>query len=307
MPYLSTAPPPRRNQKHARVASDSKSRFGPIPAYVTDTQREDIDRQCNSYLRDIGASISALNQACNLRHETAQRRLQQSYGKSSNFLMRWAAGSDESGQAGKSDEQIDEENREWTIDQFRRGVLEHLNHWYKLSFKNVEEMVRIRTEREEEKLKSSLSDARNRNIRLSSAYDDLAESNIDTLAHDTYNPALDVNGGAAGPELTPEQLQLFEEENDSLMKHYNDTLTQVTQTEKSLMEIQSLQTTIAQNLETQGNVIADLVLNADRTDENVTRGNKELKRASEKTRWPKYMYHVTLYLCAGLVVWDLIF
>lgn len=273
---------------------------------MSDKEREDIDRQCNTILRDIGGSITALNQACSLRHETAQRTLQQKYGKSTNFLMRWAAGGEENSDAGKSGEQIDEEKREWTIDQFRKGVLEHLNHWYTISFKNVEEMLRIRTEREEEKLKSTLSDARNRNLKLPSAYDDLADSNINTRAHDTYNPALDQTFDT-GPELTQEQLQLFEEENDSLMKHYSDTLTQVTQAEKSLMEIQSLQTTIAQNLVAQGEVIADLVVNADMTDENVLRGNRELKRASERTRWPKYMYHVTLYLCAGLVVWDLIF
>ena len=102
-------------------------------------------------------------------------------------------------------------------------------------------------------------------------------------------------------------MQLFEEENNSLINHYNATLTQVTQVEKSLVEISSLQQTLIGHLNVQGEMIGNLVADAERTDENVQKGNKELKRATERTSTAKIMYHSTLWLCAGLVVWDLIF
>ena len=54
-------------------------------------------------------------------------------------------------------------------------------------------------------------------------------------------------------------------------------------------------------------MIGGLVEDASKTDENVSKGNKELKRAMERTSTAKIMYHTTWGLCAVLVVWDLIF
>ncbi|KAK5070150.1 syntaxin ufe1 [Lithohypha guttulata] len=310
VPYLSTAPPPRRNQKHARVNSKTHD---DIPAYLTDKQREDIDSQTAALLIRLNSTYQNLEQANNLRHENTQRRLERKYGKSTNFLLRWAAGGDEeiAGDAGKPERQKAEEVEERDIYQHRLGVLYYLKAVSLRAAVNArQDMVDKRLEREREKAESTLSDVRNRNVKLQLAFDfddDLANTTIDTRGRDTYNPALSPDGDSGGQELTKEQLQLFEQENSSLMNHYNETLTQVTQAEKSLLEISSLQQTLVSQLSEQGELISNLVIDADRTDENVQRGNKELKRATERTRWPRYMYHVTLYLCAGLVVWDLIF
>lgn len=250
-----------------------------------------------------------------MRHETAQRKLEKKYGKSTNFLIRWAAGGeDASANAGKSEERIVEEGQEKTTHMFREGVLWYLNWGLKNAVTFQQEMVEIRLEREREKRASVLYDQRNKNVRPQRTVDaenldgDGAYGNIDLRGHDTYNPALETNGDHGGRlELSPEQLQLFEEENNSLLNHYNETLAQVTQTEKSLMEISSLQQTLVGHLTVQGEMIGNLVADAERTDENVQRGNKELKRATERTSTAKIMYHTTLWLCAGLVVWDLIF
>lgn len=261
-------------------------------------------------MRNINGNITNLQQACSLRHETAQRRLEKKYGKSTNFLLRWAAGGEDAdvGDAGKSDEHIAEEGQERTIHMFREGVLWYLNWRLKDAVQTQQEMVEKRLEREREKKASALYDERNRNIKLESTFEDgFPDTNVDTRGRDVYNPALDINGDGEAQELSPEQLQLFEEENSSLMNHYNETLTQVTQVEKSLVEISSLQQTLVGHLTVQGEMIGNLVSDAERTDENVQKGNKELKRATERTSTAKIMYHTTLWLCAGLVMWDLIF
>ena len=90
-----------------------------------------------------------------------------------------------------------------------------------------------------------------------------------------------------GQELSEEQMQLFEEENRGLFEHLNDQLAKVTQAEKSLMEISSLQQTLVGHLSVQGEMIGQLVEDASNTDENVRKGNKELKRASERSSTAK--------------------
>lgn len=194
-------------------------------------------------------------------------------------------------------------------------MLWYLNWKLNVAVQKRQEMVEKRLEREREKQASALYDERNKYVRSLVGLEDETEKdsdlvgvNVDMRGRDTYNPAVaDSYASGAGQELTPEQMQLFEEENNSLMQHYTETLTQVTQVEKSLLDISSLQQTLVGHLTVQGEMIGGLVEDAQRTDENVSRGNKELKRAMERTSTAKIMYHTTLWICAGLVVWDAIF
>lgn len=76
--------------------------------------------------------------------------------------------------------------------------------------------------------------------------------------------------------------------------------------EKSLLEISELQTTLAANLAMQSEHIDQLVQDSYLTTENVGRGNKELKRASERTSTAKWLFRGTCAFCTFLVVWDLV-
>ncbi len=108
-------------------------------------------------------------------------------------------------------------------------------------------------------------------------------------------------------QLTPEQLQLFATESQDLLSQYSDTLSQVRTAQSSLLEISSLQTTLAQNLDVQSAHIQQLVTDSVGTEENVTGGNTQLKRAIERRSVARDVFWATVGLCAGLVVWDLIF
>ncbi|MCJ1346653.1 hypothetical protein MMC31_004871 [Peltigera leucophlebia] len=107
--------------------------------------------------------------------------------------------------------------------------------------------------------------------------------------------------------LTREQLQLFAEENNELLTHYNDRLSQVRTAQSSLLEISSLQTQLAQNLDVQSAHIQQLVTDSLNTSENVASGNKQLKKAAERRSLARDLFFATCGLCVTLVVWDLIF
>lgn len=288
---------------------------GDIPTFLTDPQREDIDTQTTTLLRDLSSSISSLHEAAKLAHETAQQRLDKKYGKSTNFLMRWAAGDQNDKDAGKSPEQISEEGIATTTFTFRQGVLSYLEHRLKYAVEQQQGMLAIRAEREREKKASVLYDEANRHVKLQRTYDESLDDpwadgmnkDIDTRDYAAYNPALQADPAPPGFDLTPEQLQLFEEENNALLNHYQDQLAQATQAEKSLMEISSLQQQLVGHLSVQNETIDLLVADAERTDENVQKGNKELKRATERSSTARLVYYGTLGVCGTLIVWDLIF
>ena len=163
-----------------------------------------------------------------------------------------------------------------------------------------QEMVEIRAEREREKERSVLwkinanAPARQESMNGSAA-------GFPAMVDSSYDPS------SIESQLSPEQLQLFESENSTLLNHYNDTMKQVTQAEKSVLEIASLQQTLISHLATQGEMIEQLVTDAQNTDENVRRGNKELKKASERGSTAKMVFWATVGICGFLIGWDLAF
>lgn len=75
--------------------------------------------------------------------------------------------------------------------------------------------------------------------------------------------------------------------------------------EKSLLEISELQTTLATNLSVQAAHIDQLVEDSYLTTENVGSGNKELKRATERSSTARMIFYGTSAFCLTLVLWDL--
>jgi syntaxin 18 len=301
-PYLSYAPPPRRSQQQRRSTEQ-------VPDYLDDEQREDIDAQTSQFLREINGNITDLTSAVSIHHDTATKVLEKKYGKPSGLLWRWAGGTDADADAGKSEQQLDDEGRLKTLKSFRDGVLWYLNNRLNRVVITQQEMVGIRLDRERERQKSILYDARNKDVRLSIYETDYGD--VDLRGHDTfpdngYNPTLD-DQQTEGQELSPEQMQLFERENHELFDHLNSQLDKVQQAEKSLIEISELQSTLVGHLSVQGEMIGQLVDDAGKTDENVRRGNKELQKASERGSVAQMVFYGTASLCGFLVVWDLIF
>ena len=315
-PYLSTAPPPRQK----RTGPERHSTFshipgGDVPEHLNDSQREAIDSETSSVLRDINNKITNLTSAVNLQHDTSKKVLEKKYGKPSGVLWRWAAGDGDTPDAGKPQNQIDEEGTLRTSRMFRDGVLWYLSKVLNDTITVQQEMVEKRLEREQQKQMSILYNPRNKGVRASRGAESTANGGLEGLpptqnlrGHDEYKPSDDSSaGGAVEQELSPEQLQLFEEENRGIFEHFNDQLAKVTQVEKSLFEIGSLQQTLVGHLSVQGEMIDTLVSDAMNTDQNIRKGNKELKRASERGSTARWVFYATAGFCSFLVVWDLIF
>ena len=306
-PYLSSSAPPRRSHKPSRKASIAAG--VEVPSHLDDTQREAIDSQTSSVLREINGNITNLSSAVSLQHDTATKVLEKKYGKPTGLLWRWTGGDGDAPDAGKSKKQLDEEGRVKTTKEWREGVLWYLNKKLETAVSSQQEMVEIRLERERQRQMSVLYDQRNKNVRLEREPETVngEYGNIDLRGHDKYNPAPDQYHESGGQELSPEQMQLFEQENSALFNHLNDQLAKVTQAEKSLMEIGSLQQTLVGHLSVQGEMIGQLVDDAADTEGNVKRGNKELKKASERGSTAKMVCWASAGLCSFLIVWDLIF
>ena len=280
-----------------------------VPTHLDDSQRESIDSQTSAVLREINGNITNLSSAVSIQYDTSTKLLEKKYGKPSGVLWKWAAGDGDVPDAGKGAQQLDNEGRMKTTKSFREGVLWYLNKNLETALGTQQEMVEIRLDRERQRQMSVLYDQRNSNVKLQREPEMVngEYGNIDLRGHDTYNPASDPYAQSQGQELSEEQMQLFEEENRGLFEHLNDQLAKVTQAEKSLMEISSLQQTLVGHLSVQGEMIGQLVEDASNTDENVRKGNKELKRASERSSTAKAVFWGTAGLCSFLVVWDLIF
>lgn len=126
----------------------------------------------------------------------------------------------------------------------------------------------------------------------------------------SYNPAMDLSASEAKQietTLSPEQLQLFASENSALLSHYSSQLTRVTQAEKSLLEIADLQNQLVGHLDVQAELVGQVVADAADTEGDVSRGNRELKRAGERKSLARRVYWGTVVVCGVCVVWDLIF
>ncbi|CAI7646198.1 unnamed protein product [Penicillium pancosmium] len=322
--YLSTNTPSRRNQAHSQAQPQSQPQSN-----LTDPERDAIDTSTTTLLQDLSSSITNLSDAETLRQKTTLQLQHKKYGHSAAgaLLLRWAA-NDRNGDSSssKSAEQIEAEEREKTLSSLRESVLWFLRRGLEGVASVQRGMVEKRIERVLEREKSVLyksSGSRGVVSDLQGGSGSGAGGRRDNHKHD-YSSSYGAGSAATAPapdaavlseadskeiegQLSAEQLQLFAEENDSMLKHYEDTLGKVQNAERSLVEISSLQETLVTHLTTQGEYISQLVSDVDLTEENIGRGNRELKRATERKSTAQAVFWGTVGLCTWLVVWDLIF
>ncbi|KAF1344245.1 hypothetical protein BDV97DRAFT_364154 [Delphinella strobiligena] len=287
--YLSTAaaPRPTRQQSASNVHKDGAQR------HLSDTERASIDTEAKSIIRQLNQAIERIAQTEQIRQDTVvnialRKRAQGSLGA----LGRWAAGNPITV---KSDEELEDEANHKMVAAHREAVICFLQTRLQEAGNVQANMMETRIQREVEKSKSVLYKAK------------AASVPYDTGDHMPDASATKDVGGEAEQQLSKEQMQLFAQENQDMLKHYEDTLSQVRNAEKSLLEISELQSTLVVNLQQQNEHIDQLVQDSYLTTENVGRGNKELKRASERPSTARLLFHSTCAFCAFLVVWDLIF
>jgi len=209
---LSTAPPPRRS-----ALSKAKS-----SAHLTDRQKEEIDAEAKQLIRQLGASIRNLADAEQLSQNTETTLIRKKYARLGlGALGSWAAGG--LGQS-KSFEQVADESKANAIKTHRESVLWYLSQKIQQCSLFQAVMMEKRLRREMEKNKSALAKSRAPipdlndfgNVAVPST-----KQSSSTAAHmETERPYQE-------EELSPEQIQMFEKENQDMLKHYESTLDQV--------------------------------------------------------------------------------
>ncbi|KAL4927692.1 putative PB1 domain protein [Aspergillus undulatus] len=323
--------------RHRASPSTTASASAKETQLLSPAELDNITSSTSSLLHTLSTSISNLSSAESLRQETHSTLLDKKYNRKRsrgvNLLFQWAAGSsalspendgrEDAGNAGKKEEQIIDEQIEKLTQAVRESILWFLRRRLEGTIELQRDMVEKRIERAREREKSVLyknatsfsthtaapsSTGADGAISAPSTYPDAALETADPGTGMKGSSTLDASEVAAiEAQLSPQQLQLFAEENDSMVRYYEDTLGKVQNAEKSLLEISSLQQTLVSHLSTQDEYITMMVSDASNTESNIGRGNKELKRATDRRSTAQGVFWGTVVLCSGLVVWDLIF
>jgi hypothetical protein len=244
--YLSTTP--QRRNANAPTSQPTNPTLPPTSQTLTDPERDTIDTQTSLLLRDLATSLTNLSSAETLRQETEQTLLRKKYGHSaaSALLFRWAGGkgvTDETGNEGKSAEQVTAEERARALKTVREGVLWFLRRGLEGVVGVQRGLVEKRIERVREKEKSVLykvaagrdvggsanaggRDAGRRGSEKTGGYGSGTSFDPSFSAPDASTLS-EADTARIEAQLSPEQLQLFAEENDTMLRHYEDTLGKV--------------------------------------------------------------------------------
>ncbi|ROW14090.1 hypothetical protein VPNG_04120 [Cytospora leucostoma] len=308
--YLSTAAP-RKTQLRKGGAGPRDNK----PVYLTDADRNAVDKMAKESLQRLELRIRILEDEEAKRHDAAERAIKKRYGGGLRALTSWAAGGAlGAGDGGaKSADHAEAVNIERQTLVHRGTVIGYLREKLSAISKLQAGMMETRLSREMEKNRSILAKARSSQLPPALARE---------FGFDSSGPGAGPKASTSGVpldeeesrrrqaedlDLTDEQKQIFEKDNQDMLKHYNSALDKVRTVEKSIVEIAELQQMLADNLTVQSAHIDQLVADAERTEENVGGGNKELKKATQrKFSQARLTFYAASALCSFLIVWDLI-
>lgn len=304
--YLSTAAP-RKTHLRRSLGGDSQEK----PVHLNDAERNSIDRDAKDMLRALSARINVLTQEEIKRQEAAAQVIKQKYARGLRALTGWAAGTGigdkDGGASAKSPEHAAAIDAERQIVEHRGGVIVYLQQKLQVAATLQRTMMETRLAREIEKNRSVLAKARGAQQLPPSL---AKEFGFDEPATSTSSVPIEEEESkrqASDLDLTDEQRQMFERDNQDMLKHYNSATEKVRTVEKSLTEIAELQQMLVDNLTVQSAHIEQLVADSEKTEDNVGGGNKELRKATgRKFSQARCTFYAASALCTFLIVWDLI-
>lgn len=258
-------------------------------ATLNETDRDTLDADIQALLRQAFSLITRLKQTEDVRASTASAK----HAKAKNT---WRAILS----AGKGDdgEEDVEEVAERCVREHHESVLWWLNKRLAEASDEQRKRQEVRLKRKVERGRSVLSEQKALGVR-----------NGDGLRkRDTAGTRNVRSGGDEEDEVVRELgkdvVMMLEQENQGLVTYYEDALSQVRTAETSLLEISELQTQLVTQLSEQNSVIDNLMQDSLTTEENVSRGNKELKKAAERRSIARLAFFTSVGFSAFVVVWD---
>ncbi|KAG5927509.1 hypothetical protein E4U42_002152 [Claviceps africana] len=290
--YLSTAQP-RRIPGHNSAAGK--------PQVLTDREREDVDVNAKQMIRELNASIRGLDDAEQLRRETDSAIVRKKFASGLSALASWASGD---GASRKTAEHLTAEAQGQQTGIHRDGILWFLRQRLELCCRTQQDMMESRLSREMEKTRGMLLPPAGDFADFSLTSEKPWRASTSVVSSDSNKDSSN-NHMSVTEGLTQEQVQMFEQDNQDMVKHYESTLDKVRMAEQSLVEISELQSLLVNNLAIQSAHIDQLVSDSLSTTDNVSGGNKELKKATQRPSAARYTFFAASGLCAFLVIWDL--
>lgn len=168
--------------------------------------------------RELNASIRSLDEAEQLRRETESAIIRKKYTKGLGALGSWASGGIASS---KSAEHAAAEGQAQQLGGYRDGVLWFLRQRLELCCRTQQDMMETRLRRELEKSRSMLPVGDFAEF-APTAHKPHRQTPGDVATHGAEESSAAITEG-----LTDEQVQMFEEGNQSMMEHYESTLDKV--------------------------------------------------------------------------------
>jgi hypothetical protein len=231
--YLSTTPTVHpRTTTSLRTSPTTSTPTSTQSKPLTDTERDSIDSSTALLLRDLSTSIANLFTAESLRQETESGLLRKKH-RAPSALLRWAAGASalaNTPSENKSPEHIADEERARTLRTVRESILWFLRRGLERAAEAQRDMVEKRIERVREKEKSVLYKSEAGGARPIPASVPVSVSGPGPATADPHLRGAtlsETETAAIEAELSPEQLQLFAEENDLMLRQYEDALSKV--------------------------------------------------------------------------------
>lgn len=187
---------------------------------LTDREREEVDANAKQMIRELNASIRAVDDAEQLRRETAAAVVRKTYGSALGALGSWASGGS-SGLTGKTAEHAAAEARAQQTEMHRDSVLWFLRQRLEQCCRTQQDMMETRLTRELEKSRGFLAAP-------ASDFADFAQATKPTVGGASSSSTDAAAAYGSGNEgLTEDQVQMFEEGNQDMMKHFESTLAKV--------------------------------------------------------------------------------
>lgn len=196
---------------------------------MTDIQRDQIDAEAKTVLRDLHAAVNILSDAEKARQKGEEAISDKRRRGRLGAISKWASGGILND---RQHEETPEEAKANGIKAHREGVIWYLQQRLEQCGRMQSSMMRIRLEREVEKSKSVLYKTRGAGPVPVWEDDMLEGGKVETTVQNNGRiaglPAQEFEKNMAeGENLNDEQMQLFAKENQDILKQYENKMDQV--------------------------------------------------------------------------------
>lgn len=275
-PYLSLSYPP---------ISRYVSAVGLSAAPLTDTQRDTLDAEIKATIQQILILISRLEQAEGIRMQAAMQKLVKKYSTFRALLT-----------TDDSVRQVEEAQLK-LLSEHRDAVIWWLKNRLEEATAEQTERQNIRLERQRELSRSVLH-------KVKLPVWGVIEDTVGPIEKAAENNTEAIPIDELGEGLTQELVKSFEQENEGMVRQYQGMLDQVRTAEASLVEMGELQNRIFQTLSMQNSHLESLVQDSIETEQEMRRGNEQLRKVAEKTSIARGTFFAVAAFSMAVVVWD---